>query len=110
MATGIFMVVPQEGYKPSASPTPARCSPRGLECGEFWTVLRRAIPCGYGGTVDAADLKSATGDCVWVRIPLSAPFYGVMAEWLKALVLKTSDTERYRGFESLLLRCSFPLP
>ena len=29
---------------------------------------------------------------------------GAMAEWLKALVLKTSDTERYRGFESLSLR------
>ena len=27
-----------------------------------------------------------------------------MAEWFKALVLKTSDTERYRGFESLSLR------
>ena len=27
-----------------------------------------------------------------------------MAERLKALVLKTSDTERYRGFESLSLR------
>ena len=30
--------------------------------------------------------------------------YGEMAERLKALVLKTSDTERYRGFESLSLR------
>ncbi len=29
---------------------------------------------------------------------------GAMAERLKALVLKTSDTERYRGFESLSLR------
>ena len=27
-----------------------------------------------------------------------------MAEWFMALVLKTSDTERYRGFESLSLR------
>ena len=27
-----------------------------------------------------------------------------MAEWFKALVLKTSDTEKYRGFESLSLR------
>ena len=27
-----------------------------------------------------------------------------MAEWLKALVLKTSDVERHRGFESLSLR------
>ena len=31
---------------------------------------------------------------------------GAMAERLKALVLKTSDTERYRGFESLSLRQS----
>ncbi len=30
-----------------------------------------------------------------------------MAERLMALVLKTSDTERYRGFESLSLR-QFP--
>ena len=30
--------------------------------------------------------------------------FGAMAERLKALVLKTSDTERYRGFESLSLR------
>ena len=29
---------------------------------------------------------------------------GEMAEWFMALVLKTSDTERYRGFESLSLR------
>ena len=29
---------------------------------------------------------------------------GEMAEWLKALVLKTSDVERHRGFESLSLR------
>ena len=29
---------------------------------------------------------------------------GEMAERLMALVLKTSDTERYRGFESLSLR------
>ena len=29
---------------------------------------------------------------------------GAMAERLMALVLKTSDTERYRGFESLSLR------
>ena len=27
-----------------------------------------------------------------------------MAEWLKALVLKASDVERHRGFESLSLR------
>ena len=32
---------------------------------------------------------------------------GEMAERLMALVLKTSDTERYRGFESLSLR-QFP--
>ena len=30
--------------------------------------------------------------------------YGGMAEWLMALVLKTSDAERHRGFESLSLR------
>ncbi len=30
--------------------------------------------------------------------------YGEMAERLKALVLKTSDAERHRGFESLSLR------
>ena len=30
--------------------------------------------------------------------------HGEMAEWFMALVLKTSDTERYRGFESLSLR------
>ena len=30
--------------------------------------------------------------------------HGEMAERLMALVLKTSDTERYRGFESLSLR------
>ena len=29
---------------------------------------------------------------------------GEMAEGLKALVLKTSDVERHRGFESLSLR------
>ena len=29
---------------------------------------------------------------------------GEMAEWFKALVLKTSDAERHRGFESLSLR------
>ena len=29
---------------------------------------------------------------------------GEMAEWFMALVLKTSDTVRYRGFESLSLR------
>ena len=108
-ATGFFHGNPPEGYKPLASPTPARCPPRGFESREFLTVLRGAIPCGYGGMADAADLKSATGSCVWVRVPLSAPFCGVMAERLKALVLKTSDTERYRGFESLSLRCSVPL-
>ena len=30
--------------------------------------------------------------------------HGGMAEWLMALVLKTSDAERHRGFESLSLR------
>ena len=32
---------------------------------------------------------------------------GEMAEWFMALVLKTSDTARYRGFESLSLRHFF---
>ena len=32
---------------------------------------------------------------------------GEMAEWFMALVLKTSDTVRYRGFESLSLRHFF---
>ena len=35
---------------------------------------------------------------------LSAAARGGMAEWLMALVLKTSDAERHRGFESLSLR------
>ena len=34
-------------------------------------------------------------------------WFGEMAEWLKALVLKTSDVERHRGFESLSLRLKF---
>ena len=29
---------------------------------------------------------------------------GELAEWFRALVLKTRDTARYRGFESLSLR------
>ena len=33
---------------------------------------------------------------------------GEMAEWFKALVLKTSDAERHRGFESLSLRQLHP--
>ena len=37
-------------------------------------------------------------------IIISIVGYGEMAEWLKALVLKTSDVERHRGFESLSLR------
>ncbi len=28
--------------------------------------------CGHGGMADAADSKSATGDCVWVQVPLPA--------------------------------------
>ena len=35
---------------------------------------------------------------------LLAAAHGGMAEWLMALVLKTSDAERHRGFESLSLR------
>lgn len=34
----------------------------------------------------------------------SCPSYGRVSEWFKELVLKTSDTARYRGFESLLFR------
>ena len=37
-------------------------------------------------------------------IIIFAGLRGEMAEWLKALVLKTSDAERHRGFESLSLR------
>ena len=33
-----------------------------------------------------------------------AYIWGEMSEWLMELVLKTSDTARYRGFESLSLR------
>ena len=32
-----------------------------------------------------------------------------MSEWFKELVLKTSDTERYRGFESHLLRIFYKI-
>ena len=31
--------------------------------------------------------------------------FGEVSEWFKELVLKTSDSERGRGFESHLLRC-----
>ena len=37
-------------------------------------------------------------------IILFAGLHGEMAEWFKALVLKTSDVARHRGFESLSLR------
>ena len=37
-------------------------------------------------------------------ITIAGLIQGEMAEWLKALVLKTSDVERHRGFESLSLR------
>ena len=33
--------------------------------------------------------------------------YGEVSEWFKELVLKTSDSERDRGFESHLLRSTF---
>ena len=39
---------------------------------------------------------------------LSTAARGGMAEWLMALVLKTSDAERHRGFESLSLRQHLP--
>ena len=32
-----------------------------------------------------------------------------MSEWFKELALKTSDTERYRGFESHLLRIFYKI-
>ena len=35
---------------------------------------------------------------------LRARKYGEVSEWFKELVLKTSDSERDRGFESHLLR------
>ena len=41
---------------------------------------------------------------------LSAAVRGGMAERLMALVLKTSDAERHRGFESLSLRHFMQLP
>ena len=46
---------------------------------------------------------------VLTREPISdiitfAGLHGEMAEWFKALVLKTSDVARHRGFESLSLR------
>ena len=37
---------------------------------------------------------------------LRARKYGEVSEWFKELVLKTSDSERDRGFESHLLRLS----
>lgn len=36
--------------------------------------------------------------------------FGELAEWFKALVLKTSDPVRDRGFESLILRRSVMTP
>ena len=36
--------------------------------------------------------------------PLIGFVNGEVSEWFKELVLKTSDTARYRGFESHLLR------
>ena len=44
--------------------------------------------------------------CYYYRVAriAIANTYGEVSEWFKELVLKTSDTERYRGFESHLLR------
>ena len=44
--------------------------------------------------------------CYYYRVAriAKANKYGEVSEWFKELVLKTSDTERYRGFESHLLR------
>ena len=47
--------------------------------------------------------KPLTGRLVFAII-VALVFRGEMAEWFKALVLKTSDVERHRGFESLSLR------
>ncbi len=53
-------------------------------------------------TVDISK-KRLTNEPVF-GIIIFAGLRGEMAEWLKALVLKTSDAERHRGFESLSLR------
>jgi hypothetical protein len=43
--------------------------------------------------------------CYTVLVPArQTGLYGEMSEWFMELVLKTSDTERCRGFESLSLR------
>ena len=47
--------------------------------------------------------KPLTGRLVFAII-VALVFRGEMAEWFKALVLKTSDVARHRGFESLSLR------
>ena len=39
-----------------------------------------------------------------IKKSLAAIKYGEVSEWFKELVLKTSDSERDRGFESHLLR------
>ena len=46
--------------------------------------------------IDKRDISCYNGSCGFIR--------GEMAERFKALVLKTSDVERHRGFESLSLR------
>ncbi len=56
-------------------------------------------------TVDISK-KRLTNEPVF-GIIIFAGLRGEMAEWLKALVLKTSDAERHRGFESLSLRHRF---
>ena len=41
-------------------------------------------------------------------VTLVFAFFGELAEWFKAPVLKTGDSERNRGFESHILRFGFP--
>ena len=46
-------------------------------------------------------MLTETEECYIIHL---AGCVGEMAEWFKALVLKTSDVVRHRGFESLSLR------
>ena len=48
----------------------------------------------YGGNINKSSVKTTK----------QKQSFGEVSEWFKELVLKTSDTERYRGFESHLLR------
>ena len=72
--------LPQNRSQPTK--TPAKHPIRATKT-PFWALTLPEIP------VIIADAGFSSGE---------------MAEWLKALVLKTSDVERHRGFESLSLR------